>query len=201
MSAKTPAGGVNRKNGRDATVDISESKNVDEPSMFIVQVAAVSCAATHVPESKTANQSFRYTGFRNAAKVEVLLELWFTGAVTGTTLDLLKNQNRLHPGGRQVWIDGQAFPLRLVRSCGMRNRFLRVDPMQLGQMSDSSISLSDPVGDHSSLPVCITCSSSVANLGFNVFSVARSFSASAFRPILRKRTPRYSYASARVGLS
>jgi hypothetical protein len=60
---------------------------------------------------------------------------------------------------------------------------------------------SGPVGDHSSLPVWITCSSSVANLGFNAFSVARSFSASAFRPILRKRTPRYSYASARVGLS
>jgi hypothetical protein len=41
--------------------------------MFIVQVAAVSWAATHVPESKMANQSFRYTGFRSAAKVEVLL--------------------------------------------------------------------------------------------------------------------------------
>jgi hypothetical protein len=100
MSAKTPAGGVKRKNGRDATVDISESKNVDEPSMFIVQVAAVSCAATHVPESKTANQSFRYNGFRSAAKVEVLLGLSFTGVVTETTLELLKNQNRLHLGGR-----------------------------------------------------------------------------------------------------
>ena len=83
MSAKTPAGGVKRKNGRDATVDIKESKNVDEPSMFIVQVAAVSCAATHVPESKTANQSFRYSGFRSAAKVEVLLGSSFTGVVTG----------------------------------------------------------------------------------------------------------------------
>src|SRR5258708_7725560 len=79
MSAKAPAGGVNRKNGRDATVDIRDSNNVDESSMFIVQVAAVSCAATHVPESKTANQSFRYSGFRNAAKVEVLLGSSFTG--------------------------------------------------------------------------------------------------------------------------
>jgi hypothetical protein len=33
----------------------------------------VSWAATHVPESKMANQSFRYIGFRSAAKVEVLL--------------------------------------------------------------------------------------------------------------------------------
>jgi hypothetical protein len=51
--------------------------------MFIVQVAAVSCAATHVPESKTANQSFRYSGFRNAAKVEVLLGSSFIGVITG----------------------------------------------------------------------------------------------------------------------
>src|SRR5258706_9257391 len=79
ISGKAPAGGVKRKNGRDATVDIRESKNVDEPSMFIVQVAAVSCAATHVPESKTANQRFRYRGFRSAAKVEVLLGSSFTG--------------------------------------------------------------------------------------------------------------------------
>jgi hypothetical protein len=73
MSANAPAGRVKRKKGRDATVEIRDSKNVEEPSMFIVQVAAVSWAAMHVPESKMANQSFRYTGFRSAAKVEVLL--------------------------------------------------------------------------------------------------------------------------------
>src|SRR5580692_11163128 len=77
MSANAPAGRVKRKKGRDATVEIRDSKNVEEPSMFIVQVAAVSCAATHVPESKMANQSFRYTGFRRAAKVEVLLRRTF----------------------------------------------------------------------------------------------------------------------------
>src|SRR6266436_721012 len=88
MSAKAPAGSVKRKNGRDATVDISESKNVEEPSMFIVQVAAVSCAATHVPESKTANQSFRYTGFRRAAKVEGLLRRTFISVVEAAGLEL-----------------------------------------------------------------------------------------------------------------
>src|SRR6201998_3163039 len=77
LSAKAPAGSVKRKKGRDATVEIRDSKNVEEPSMFIVQVAAVSCAATHVPESQMANQSFRYTGFRSAAKVEVLLRRTF----------------------------------------------------------------------------------------------------------------------------
>jgi len=79
--------------------------------MFIVQVAAVSCAATHVPESKTANHSFRYSGFRSAAKVEVLLGLSFIGVVTGITLELLKNQNGLYlesPGLDQP----QAFPAR-----------------------------------------------------------------------------------------
>ena len=72
MSANAPAGRVKKKKGRDATVEIRESKNVEEPSMFIVQVAAVSCAATHVPESKMADQSFRYAGFRSATKVDVL---------------------------------------------------------------------------------------------------------------------------------
>jgi hypothetical protein len=81
MSAKAPAGRVKRKKGRDATVDIRESKNVEEPSMFIVQVAAVSCAATHVPESKMANQSFRYTGFRKAVKVEVSFRRTFISIV------------------------------------------------------------------------------------------------------------------------
>src|SRR6478672_2761002 len=47
------------RKGRDATVETRESKNVEEPSMFIVQEAVVSCAATHVPESKMADQSFR----------------------------------------------------------------------------------------------------------------------------------------------
>jgi hypothetical protein len=59
VSAKIPAGGVNRKIGRDATVDIRDNINVDEPRLFIVQVAAVSWAETQVPESNTANQSFR----------------------------------------------------------------------------------------------------------------------------------------------
>jgi hypothetical protein len=42
MSANAPAGRVKRKKGRDATVDIKESKNADGLSMFITQVAAVS---------------------------------------------------------------------------------------------------------------------------------------------------------------
>jgi hypothetical protein len=84
MSANAPAGRVKSKKGRDATVEIRDSKNVEEPSMFIVQVAAVSCAATHVPESKMANQSFRYTGFRSAAKVEVLLRRTFISVVEAT---------------------------------------------------------------------------------------------------------------------
>jgi len=88
MSARAPAGRVKRKKGRDATVDIRDSKNVEEPSMFIVQVAAVSCAATHVPESKMANQSFRYTGLRRAVKVEVLLRRTFIRFVEAAGVEL-----------------------------------------------------------------------------------------------------------------
>ena len=47
MSANAPAGRVKRKKGRDAPVEIRDSKNVEEPSMFIVQVGrALSWAAT-----------------------------------------------------------------------------------------------------------------------------------------------------------
>jgi hypothetical protein len=59
MSANAPAGRVKMNNGSDATVDISERKKVEEPSAFIIQAAAVSCAATKVPETKLANQSLR----------------------------------------------------------------------------------------------------------------------------------------------
>src|SRR6202047_3258858 len=42
MSAKAPAGNVNRKNGKDATVDIKDKNNVDALSLYITQVAAQS---------------------------------------------------------------------------------------------------------------------------------------------------------------
>ena len=42
MSAKAPAGKVNIKNGKDATVDINDKKNADAPTLYITQVAAKS---------------------------------------------------------------------------------------------------------------------------------------------------------------
>src|SRR5271165_205753 len=42
MSAKAPAGKVNRKNGKDATVDIKDKNNADGLSLDITQVAAQS---------------------------------------------------------------------------------------------------------------------------------------------------------------
>jgi hypothetical protein len=74
MSAKTPAGSVKRNNGKDATVDIIERARAEELSVFITHTAAVSCAATHVPEIKLASHSLRKTGFRSAVKVDSLLE-------------------------------------------------------------------------------------------------------------------------------
>src|SRR6202795_2057827 len=40
MSAKAPAGKVNRKNGKDATVDINDRNNGDARSLYINKVAA-----------------------------------------------------------------------------------------------------------------------------------------------------------------
>jgi hypothetical protein len=64
---------VNRKNGSDATVDINDSSNGDPGKRLIVQVAALSCAATQVPEIKAVIQSLRNAGFRSAAQVEFVV--------------------------------------------------------------------------------------------------------------------------------
>ena len=66
---------MNRKNGADATVDISDRKKGDGVSIFIVHVAAVSCAATQVPEITLATHSRLNTGFRKAVQVEVVVIL------------------------------------------------------------------------------------------------------------------------------
>ena len=61
---------MNKKKGNEATVERSEIKNGDGVSVFIIQVAAVSWAATQVPETTAAIHSFRKTGFPKAAQVE-----------------------------------------------------------------------------------------------------------------------------------
>jgi hypothetical protein len=52
---------------------MSEIKNGEPVKEFIIQVAALSWAATHVPEITVAVQSFLNAGFLSA----VQLELWF----------------------------------------------------------------------------------------------------------------------------
>ena len=64
---------MKKKKGRDATVDISERKRGESLTRFMVQVAAVSCAATQVPEIRLANHMLRYIGFRRAVQVELVL--------------------------------------------------------------------------------------------------------------------------------
>jgi hypothetical protein len=73
MSASAPAGSVKKKNGKEATVDIKDKKSGESLTRFIVHVAAVSCAATQVPEIKLATHMFRKTGFRRAVQVEFAL--------------------------------------------------------------------------------------------------------------------------------
>jgi hypothetical protein len=48
---------VNRKNGAEAAVAISESKNADAPRSCISQVAAMSWAETNVPDSTLATHT------------------------------------------------------------------------------------------------------------------------------------------------
>jgi hypothetical protein len=63
---------VNRKKGSVAAVDINDSNKGDPVKIiFIVQVAALSWAATQVPEITAANQSLLNAGFRSAAQVEL----------------------------------------------------------------------------------------------------------------------------------
>jgi hypothetical protein len=73
MSAIAPAGNVSRKKGSEAIVESSEIKNMEELSVLIVQVAAVSCAETQIPDTMLVNQSLRNTGFLNESQMEVLL--------------------------------------------------------------------------------------------------------------------------------
>ncbi len=71
MSARAPAGNVNRKNGSEAAVDNNERNKGEGESVFIAQVAAMSCAETQQPETKLASQRLLKTGFRRASQVEV----------------------------------------------------------------------------------------------------------------------------------
>ena len=64
---------MNRNEGSDATVELSEIKNSDPVKIFIIQVAALSCAVTQVPEITAAIQSFLNAGFRSATQVEFVV--------------------------------------------------------------------------------------------------------------------------------
>src|SRR5580704_6673860 len=72
ISASAPAGSVKIRNGSEATVDISDSKKGDAVRVFITQVAAMSWAATHVPETRLAIHKVLNVGFRKALHVEAV---------------------------------------------------------------------------------------------------------------------------------
>ena len=63
---------MNKKKGSDATVAISEIRNGDPVTTFIIHVAALLCAATQVPEITVAIQSRLKAGFLSAVQVELL---------------------------------------------------------------------------------------------------------------------------------
>src|SRR5258708_21162493 len=72
LSASTPAGRVNKKKGSDATVAMSEIKNGEPVTTFIIHISALLCAATPVPGSTVAIPSLLKAGFRRAVQVELV---------------------------------------------------------------------------------------------------------------------------------
>lgn len=71
LSAIAPAGKVKRKKGKVATVDIMEIRRGEGVSVFITQVAAMSCAETALLDTRLANQSNRKIGLRSGSQIEV----------------------------------------------------------------------------------------------------------------------------------
>jgi hypothetical protein len=69
-----PAGSVNREEGSDENVAISERNNVDSdlPKELSTQKAAVPWAAIALPEIRFATQSLLKAVFRKAVQVDVL---------------------------------------------------------------------------------------------------------------------------------
>src|SRR5580704_6059171 len=79
LSARMPAGRVNKKKGSDATVAISEIKTGESVRRFIIHVDASLWAVTQVPEITVAIQSLLKAGFRRALQVEVLVIIHYRG--------------------------------------------------------------------------------------------------------------------------
>src|ERR1700747_3462901 len=71
MSARAPAGRVNRKNGSDEQVDIMDRNKAERFSSFIAQVAAGRWAKAQVPEITAAKQITRKLPFRKAVQLEL----------------------------------------------------------------------------------------------------------------------------------
>jgi hypothetical protein len=74
---------VKIRKSSEATVDISDVKKGDAVSVFITHVAAVSWAATHVPETRLAIHKFLKVGFRSALQVKAVAVVITNPALPG----------------------------------------------------------------------------------------------------------------------
>src|SRR5215831_8469872 len=106
MSAIAPAGNVNRKKGKVATVDIREIRRGEGVSVFITHVAAMSCAETALLETRPANQSDRKKGLRSGSQIEVCAAMFFAEFFR----DLENMSNHLFP---TCWLAGCTWWRRL----------------------------------------------------------------------------------------
>src|SRR5260221_6046200 len=73
MSAKAPAGMVNKKKGREATVDISEILNGEAGTVGVIQGAALSGARTPQPETTVAVHKPRKDSIPAQMEIEMVV--------------------------------------------------------------------------------------------------------------------------------
>jgi hypothetical protein len=100
MSARAPAGRVNRKNGSDEQVDIMDRNKAARFSSFIAQVAAVRWAKAQVPEITAANQITRKLPFRKAVQLELGTFLTMGFLFIGHHLCLWRSRDAACPTSR-----------------------------------------------------------------------------------------------------
>src|SRR5260221_12346512 len=73
LSASTPAGRVNKKKGSDGTVAMSENKNGEPVTTFIIPNSALLCAATPGPEITAAIQKLLKTRVRRGLPMGIIV--------------------------------------------------------------------------------------------------------------------------------
>jgi hypothetical protein len=103
---------------------MSDRKTGDPVSKFIVQIAALSCAATHVPEITAAIQSLLKFGFRRAVQVELFV---ITHLHRDSVAPVSPGRHLLHGDERDLAFQELAFSAKIPG--GVSYGDLNLDPL------------------------------------------------------------------------